>query len=198
MLAADAGRFDMIVLILGLLLFFATHSVRMLAPGLRDAQIAANEGRWKGLYSLASLIGFGLIVWGYMLYRPEAGPLYVPPEWGRHVTFALVWLGLVSLTAAYQPVGRIKSTLQHPFLVGVILWSLGHLFANGDAAGVLVFGAFLVYSVGNLVAELRRGEAKPVFAGYRGDLIAVVAGTLAYAALLFWLHGWLFGVSPLT
>lgn len=188
----------MLVLILGLLLFFGVHAVRMVAPGVRATQIAANEGRWKGLYSLLSLAGLALTVWGYILYRPQADQLYVPPEWGRHVTYALVLLGLISLTAAYQPAGRIKSTLQHPFLVGVILWSIGHLLANGDAAGVLLFGAFLVYSVINLIAELRRNQPKAVFAGYRGDIIAIVGGAVAYVVILLWLHGLLFGVSPIA
>ncbi|MBI4920242.1 MAG: NnrU family protein [Devosia nanyangense] len=188
----------MFVLIAGLVLFFGPHAVRMLAPNFREAQVAANEGRWKGLYSLISLVGFGLLVWGYILYRPGAPQLYAPPGWAHGVTFVLVWLGLISLPAAYQPAGRIKATLQHPFLVGVILWSLGHLISNGDAAGVLVFGAFLVYSVRNLIAQLRREQPKPAFAGYRGDIVSIAAGTVLYAALLFWLHGWLFGVNPLA
>ena len=198
MLRTEPGGFEMLVLIIGLLLFFGIHAVRMIAPGFRAAQIAANEGRWKGIYSLLSLVGLVLIVWGYILYRPQADQLYIPPEWGRHVTYAFVLLGLISLTSAYQPVGRIKSTLQHPFLVGVILWSLGHLLANGDAAGVLLFGAFLVYSVINLIAELRRGQPKPVFVGYRGDIIAIVGGAVAYVVILLWLHGLLFGVNPMA
>jgi uncharacterized membrane protein len=186
------------VLIAGLVLFFGPHAVRMLAPKFRETQMAASEGRWKGLYSLVSLAGFGLIVWGYILYRPVAPQLCAPPDWAHRVTFVLVWLGLISLPAAYLPVGRIKATLQHPFLAGVILWSLGHLISNGDAAGVLVFGAFLVYSVWNLIAQLRREQPKPAFAGYHGDIVSIAAGTVVSAALLFGLHGWLFGVNPLA
>jgi uncharacterized membrane protein len=187
----------MAVLLLGLIVFFGAHTVRMLAPGLRAAQVAANAGRWKGLYSLVSLIGFVLIVWGWILYRPEAPQLYAPPDWGRHVTMLLVWLALVSIASAYQPVGRIKATLQNPFLVGVALWSVGHLLANGDLAGVLVFGGFLVYAVWNLIAVSRRGEPRAVFATWRGDAVALVVGTVLYLLLVFWLHGLLFGVSPL-
>lgn len=187
----------MLVLIAGLVVFFGVHASRMLVPGWREAQLAASEGRWKGLYSLASLVGFGLIVWGYVLYRPGAVQLYVPPDWGRHLALGLVWVAFVLLPAAYQPAGRIKASLQHPFLVGVMLWSVGHLAANGDLAGVMVFGAFLAYSAWNLVAVLSRGEPRATFTGYRGDLIAVGAGTVAYAVFLLWLHGWLFGVAPL-
>ncbi|MEQ1901929.1 MAG: NnrU family protein [Devosia sp.] len=188
----------MIALILGLVLFFGMHAIRMLAPGLRDAQIAASEGRWKGLYSLVSLAGFVLIVWGYILYRPDAPQLYLPPDWGRYAAIVLVWLGFVCLVAAYQPVGRIKATIQHPMLTGIALWSAGHLLANGDGAGFIVFGAFLVYSLWNLAAQFRRDQPRPAFAGYRGDIVALVSGTIAYAAILLWLHAWLFGVNPMA
>ncbi|MDR3470755.1 MAG: NnrU family protein [Devosia sp.] len=187
----------MLVLILGLIVFFGAHSVRLLAPGWRAAQLAANAGRWKGLYSLASLLGLVLIVWGYVIYRPQAGQLYVPPGWGRHVTMLLVWLALTSVTAAYQPVGRIKASLQNPFLIGIILWSAGHLLANGDLAGVLLFGCFFVYGVIDVVTVMGRGDPRPVFASYRGDIVSVVAGTVVYLVLVLWLHGLLFGVSPL-
>lgn len=187
----------MLVLIAGLVVFFGVHAVRMLAPGWRDAQVAANEGRWKGLYSLLSLLGFVLLVWGYALYRPVAPQLYVPPDWGRHVTYVLVWLGLIGLSAAYQPPGRIRATLQHPFLVGVMLWAIGHLLANGDAAGALVFGAFLAYAVWNIIAVQRRGLPRVAYVTWRGDLVAVVVGSVAYLLLVLWLHQVLFGVSPM-
>ena len=64
----------MTVLILGLILFLGVHSVRIFAEGWRTAQIAQRgEGAWKGLYSLASIVGFGLILWGYGLARAAAG-----------------------------------------------------------------------------------------------------------------------------
>ena len=54
----------MTVLILGLLIFFGTHSVRIVANDWRSAQIARiGPIPWKLIYSLLSAIGFGLIVW---------------------------------------------------------------------------------------------------------------------------------------
>lgn len=187
----------MLVLVLGLVIFFAAHLTRMVVPQWRAAQVAVNERRWKGLYALVSLVGFVLIVWGWVLYRPEAPQLYDPPSWGRHAAMLLVLLALIGVVAAYQPAGRIKATLQHPFIVGVMLWSVGHLLANGDLAGVLVFGSFLVYSAWNLASEMGRDQPRATFAGYRGDVVAVAAGVVVYVILLYWLHALLFGVSPL-
>lgn len=188
----------MLVFILGLVLFFGMHSVRIVVPGLRDAQVAANEGRWKGLYSLVALVGVVLIVWGYAMWRAEAPQFWVPPEWGRHVAYPLVWVGLILFAAAYTPTGRLKASLQHPMLIGTALWGLGHLFANGDAAGALLFGVAVVYAVADIVSNFARGTARPVFKGYRGDLIAIAIGTVLALVLVFWGHQVLFGVSPLA
>lgn len=188
----------MAILIAGLIIFFGAHLVRVYASGFRQAQIAANPGRWRGLYSLVSLIGFGLLVYGYILARPDSPQLYIPPAWGRHVTLGLVCLGLIAIVAAYQPPGCIRIFLRNnPFLFGVALWAVGHLLANGDLVGVIVFGSFLVYAIVDMVAVSRRGEPMPKFAGYRGDWIAIVVGLVIYFVLVFWLHRVLFGVSPL-
>ena len=187
----------MLVLILGLAIFVGVHSVRMLAPGYRNMQIAANAGRWRALYSLASIVGVVLIVWGWALYRPEAPELYSPPDWSRHVAAALVPLAFIFLFAAYSVAGRIKATLKHPFLTAVILWAVAHLIANGDLASVILFGSFLAYATVNRIAVRTRPNPNPAFVSYRGDLIAVVAGVAATALFFFWLHALLFGVSPL-
>ena len=53
----------MSLLLLGLALFIGVHSVRIFAPGWRDAQIAARgEGMWQGLYSGVAIISFAILV----------------------------------------------------------------------------------------------------------------------------------------
>jgi uncharacterized membrane protein len=188
----------MLILVLGLAIFFAIHSVRIVAGGFRDAQIAANERRWKGLYSLASIIAFGLIVWGWKIYRPEAPEIYEPPSWGRHVAWVLVLAAFISLAAAYLPAGHIKHRLKHPMLVGIIFWAVGHLLANGDLASLLVFGAFLVYAIVDRVAVIPRGDPAPAVVQPRSDLIASGIGVVAFIVFGFWLHAWLFGVAPIA
>ena len=72
-------------LLLGLLLFLGLHSLRIFAPAWRDAQLARlGEARWKGLYSLASLAGFLLILWGYAQARLLYAPLWLAPAGLRH------------------------------------------------------------------------------------------------------------------
>ena len=188
----------MAILILGLVFFFAVHCVRIVAPGFRAGQVAANQGRWKGLYSLASLVGFALIVWGWISSRPVAPDVYVPPDWGRHVTIVLVLLAFIAIPTAYQPPGRIRTWLRHPFLAAIILWSLGHLFANGDLASVLLFGSFLAYGIVDRIAVAFRPDPPPVYAGPRSDIVGLVVGLFLFAIFVFGLHAFLFGVSPVA
>jgi uncharacterized membrane protein len=187
----------MTILILGLVVFLGIHSVRILAAPFRNAQIAANEKRWKGLYSLVAAVGLGLIIWGWILYRPMAPQLYDPPMWGRKAAWGLVWIAFVLMAGANGPVGRIKATVRHPMLLGTIFWAAGHLLANGDQASVMLFGAFLVWAILDLISALGRREPAPVVTKPIADAIAVVAGTVLWAVFVFFLHRVLFGVSPL-
>ena len=101
----------MILLVLGLLLFLGIHSVSIVAPAWRDAQVTRRgEGPWKGVYSLLSIAGFALLVYGYGVARqsPLSLPLYTPPHALRHVALLLMLPVFPLLFAAYLP-GRIKS-----------------------------------------------------------------------------------------
>ncbi|MEJ8572758.1 NnrU family protein [Microbaculum marinum] len=190
----------MLILIVGLVVFLLPHSIRIVAPGWRDAMIARRgEGPWKGIYSLVSLIGLVLIVWGYGLARQDPVVLYAPPVWMRHIALVLMMPVFVFLAAAYIP-GRIKATLKHPMLVAVKLWAVAHLLANGTLADVLLFGSLLAWAVIDRISVKRRPVAEPVPAAAppaANDVIALVVGATLYVVFLLFLHRWLFGVSPL-
>ena len=74
----------MLFLIIGLVLFLGIHSVSIVAEGWRDSTMQrVGEGAWKGIYSIVSLAGLGLIVWGYGEARLDPVLLYAPPAWLR-------------------------------------------------------------------------------------------------------------------
>lgn len=191
----------MLVLLLGLVLFLGVHSVRIVAPGWREAMIARRgENAWKGVYSVVAGLGLVLIVWGYGLARADPVILYSPPIWARHIALVLMMPVFVMLAAAYIP-GRIKSALKHPMLAAVKLWAVAHLIANGTIADVVLFGAFLAWAVVDRISLKRRpaaaNEVPTLPAAPANDLIAVVIGATLYVVFLLFLHEWLFGVSPL-
>ncbi len=191
----------MTVLILGLVVFLGVHSVRMVAEGWRTRTRARlGEGAYKGLYSLAAVLGFGLIVYGFGLARQQPVQLWAPPFAMKHVASALMLVSLVLLAAAYVPGNAIKARLHHPMVLAVKTWALAHLLTNGNLAHVLLFGAFLLWAVGNFVASRRRDRAEGVVyapGNAQATVVAVLAGVAAWAVVAFWLHGWLIGVRPL-
>ena len=186
------------ILVLGLVLLLGGHSLRMVAPAGRDALAARlGDGPYKGLYSLVALVGFVLVVWGFSTASADYVPVYLPPAGLRHLTMALVLVALILAVASVLPPGRISRAVRHPLLVGAILWALGHLFVNGDLAGVVLFGAFLVWAVADLAVQTARPAPAPVPPSATSDVAAVVVGAALYGLLLWRLHAWLFGVSPL-
>ncbi|MCV3242785.1 NnrU family protein [Mesorhizobium sp. ZC-5] len=188
----------MFLLILGLVLFLGIHSVRIVAPAWRDAQHARlGENGWKGLYSLISLAGFVLIVWGYARAWPVAPVLYEPPVWMKHLTLALMLPALISMMVFILPPGRLKPVLKHPMLLATKIWAFAHLLANGDLASVVLFGSFLVWAVLDRIAVKRLGDRIANPGPGKWDVAAVASGALVYVLFVWKLHEWLFGVSPL-
>ncbi len=190
----------MAVLIAGLILFLSVHSVRIVADGWRTAQIArVGPKAWKGVYTVLSIVGFVLILWGYGLARQSPVVLYSPPTWLRHLGAVLTIPAFILVVAAYVPGTRIKRAVGHPMVLGVKLWAVAHLFANGALADLVLFGSFLVWAVFNFAAARRRDRAAgTVYAAGppSRDAIAGAVGLGAWAVFAFLLHGLLIGVRP--
>ncbi len=185
----------MAILILGLVIFLGVHSVRIFAPAWRDARVASmGEMRWKGIYSLVSLVGLVVLIWGYALARPLAPVLYVTPFWMVHLQLLLMALSFIALAASQLPAGRLKPMLKHPMLVAVKLWAFGHLLVNGDLASVLLFGTFLVWAVLDRISAKRRNAPIPAPGPVLNDVLAVVIGLVVYGLFIWKLHEWLIGV----
>ena len=191
----------MSVLILGLLLFLGAHSVRIVADGWRTRTIARlGPGAWKGLYTLVSLAGFALIVWGWGLARQQPVVLWQPPVALRHVNALFTLAAFVLIAAAYVPRNAVKARLHHPMVLGVKLWAFGHLLATGTLAAAVLFGAFLLWAVLDFRTARRRDRAQGTRypAGTAGGTaLAVAAGAAGWALFAFWLHAAWIGVAPL-
>jgi len=190
----------MTYLILGLIIFLGVHSVRIVADDWRtQTRSRLGELPWKGLYSVASLIGFGLLVWGFGLARQQPVQLWSPPLAMRHLASLLTLVSFVLLAAAYVPGNSIKARLHHPMVLAAKVWALAHLLANGNLAHMLLFGSFLVWAIFNFTAARRRDRAAGTQypAGNAGaTAVTVLVGLVAWLAFAMWLHGLLIGVRP--
>jgi uncharacterized membrane protein len=188
------------LLVLGLLAFLGVHSVRVFAEGWRSRTVARlGPGGWKGAYSLLSLLGLVLIVWGYGLARQQPVVLWASPSWTRHLAALLTLPAFVLLMAAYVPGNGIRAAVKHPMVLGVKLWALAHLIANNTLADLLLFGGFLVWAVLCFRAARQRDRALqtayPV-GSLAMSLLTLAVGLVAWAGFAFWAHGALMGVRP--
>jgi uncharacterized membrane protein len=190
----------MTILVLGLVVFLGIHSVRIVADDWRTARIAkSGERPWKLVFTILSIAGFLLIIYGYGIARQATPLLYTPPVWLKHVGALLTLPAFILVVAAYVKGTRIKARVGHPMILGVKLWAFAHLIANGTLVGVVLFGAFLVWAVLDFIASRRRdratGTVYPIGPVSR-DMIAIGAGGLAWVIFGFFLHGPLIGVRP--
>lgn len=190
------------MLILGLILFVAVHSLRAWADAWRSAQIARlGVWPWRVGYSVISIIAIVLVIYGYGAARLTPIDVWHPPVWTRMATVALTLPAFGLWAASLVPGTRIKVALGYPVAAGVKVWALAHLLSNGRLADMLLFGSFLLWAVLIFKAGRRRdrdaGVKKPK-ASVARDFLAVGLGTLMWFAFARWLHVPLIGVAPLA
>ncbi len=189
----------MLLLTAGLLVFFAAHSLGVVAPMWRDRMVLhLGQPAWKTAYSLISAGGFALMLIGFAHARRAPAVLYVSPAWLHYLTFALMLPVFPLLLAAYLP-GRIQSAAKHPVLAAVKFWASAHLLSNGTLPDVLLFGSFLLWAVIDRIslksraAPARRRAPPSRF----NDLVAVFAGLTLYLLTVLRLHAWIIGKALL-
>ncbi|MEE2783243.1 MAG: NnrU family protein [Pseudomonadota bacterium] len=184
----------MTFLIFGLAVFIGIHMVPSI-PGMKSAFVEKiGDSGYQGAYSLVALSGLGLIIYG-MMQAPFIS-LWVPPEWGRPVCFALMGGAVLLYTAAFLP-SSIKHFTRHPMLWGTTLWAAAHLLANGDQASLLLFGGLGLFGVSKVfLIDARqptaRGERQPL-----GKNLILGGVAAALYALLTYFHQYLSGVAIL-
>ena len=190
----------MLQLIIGLVLFFSIHSTAIIAnPWRLKIKAQIGEMPWKAIYAVISIIGFYLIVIGYIEARLSPTIIYEPPVWTRHITFLLMLPVFPLILAAYLP-GKIQAKLKHPMLVATKTWALAHLIANGALADIVLFGSFLVWAVVDRISLKRRHQTPMLQApGSRfNDVVAVLGGLAAYVVFILWGHTILIGMPLIS
>lgn len=190
----------MTLLILGIILFLATHLIRVVAPGFR-LSMTDRFGLmgWRVINSALSLLSLIVLIWGYAT-APVIN-VWFPPMGMNHLTITLMLIAMICLVAGFLPAGHIATKTKHPIVLSIKIWAAAHLFANGDLASILLFGSLLAWGVVLRINYKRRQRAgdlelKP-FVSARYDAIAVVIGLALWALITFKLHELLIGVAPL-
>ena len=181
----------MVLLNTGLLLFLFPHFWRELRLRDKLIKLVASESAYRGIFSLLALIGLILIVYGksrapfIMIWEPFF-------EW-RWLSHLLMLPALILVMAGNLPMSHFRMSLRHPMLLGVCLWGLAHLWANGDLASMVMFGSLTIWAAIKFFT-LHKQPRPPKSPRLIWDLIVVLSGMLVYG-LIFTYHGHLFGVG---
>jgi len=190
----------MSLLIIGLILFLGSHSARIFAEPWRNHMIdRLGEVKWKGLCAILSLIGLVLIVIGYGQARQMPIVLWQPPTYLAHIAVLLNLVAFIFLASSFSKNNAIRLKLKHPMILGVKVWALAHLLANGTLASLILFGSFLLWAVLDFRSARKRPILMPEKAvvSTKATIIVIVSGVVVWAAFVFGLHQYLIGVSPL-
>jgi uncharacterized membrane protein len=203
----------LLMVTLGVAVFMGVHLVPMM-PAWRAALIARlGEGGYKATFSVLALAG---LIGAIVAYRftPHV-PLWSSPEPLRALT-ALLMLAAVLLFAGAKGVPWVRRIVRHPMLWAIALLGIAHLLANGEAAGVILFGGLAAFGLAwqpltdrrdaaldpAKWQETRRTTSFWPFAKWhaRSDPVTLrplIIGAIVYVALVL-LHPWLFGMPVLA
>ena len=185
----------MTLLIIGLILWWASHLEKIWLPDRRAAWVARmGEGPWKGIVTLATFIAIALMVIGYRQAEDDPA-IWTGPLWFWHLNNLLMIVAVVVFIAGFFA-SPVRRAIRNPQLTGVKIWAVAHLLVNGDLASVVLFGGLLAWAVVAVIGIKRRdGPRGPKPDWTTGGLIAHIAVAAVVIAVIIGVHTWL-GVRP--
>ena len=181
----------LIYLVMGLLIFFAVHTVPALDVKDSFVQKMGPLG-YKGLFTLVTLAGFFLIIYGKAYSEFE--PIWNPPAINRYITMSIMLFADFLLATSLIP-NNFRRRIRHPMLIGVFLWGLAHLISNGDLASILLFASFLIFAISKIRTQSKRGPFEPPErVSVVLDITTVLLGLTIYLAFIYF-HRYIGGIS---
>ena len=216
--------------------FVAIHTV-ISRPAFREPLVARlGRGGYGTVHGIVSVLGMAAVFWAffrapYLELWPSSAALRAVPALAMPLACILA---VASITNPYAglsgdrlPEGDnqapgILGLTRHPAPWALILWGAAHVVANGDLAGLLFFGTFLVFAAfAPVLVDSRRrrlcGEGAwsrfaaatsttPFFSAIRNHAkidwrgigwTPLAIGLALYGAILL-IHGTVFGVAAIA
>ena len=174
-------------------LFLALHSVPAI-PSIRQILVTRlGRGLYLALYSLASLASLTWVF--YAAFNLDYVEIWPPAAWQAWIALVLTPVALFHLVAGLccpspgsstfrngeSVSGAIVAITRHPVLWGFILWAGGHVVANGDMRGLMLFGALGLFAALGILMVERRGRRR---LGVAWSDMAATTSILPFAAIL--------------
>ena len=179
----------MVLLIAGVVLWFAAHGFKRLAPERRSAM--GEKG--KAPVAIGIALGLVLMIIGYR--QAAFIEIWSPPEFLIHIN-NLIMVVAVAVFAMAHTKGRMRGRMRHPMLTSVKMWAAAHLLVNGDLASIILFGGMLGWAVWTVIKINRAEEwTPPDFTAAGRDWQFLVTAVVAFGVIV--LVHWGLGVWPL-
>lgn len=221
------------ILALSVACFAGGHFILSSLPVRRFLVRMLGELGFRAIYSAVALGGLIWLIAAYnaapreVLWAAGTGlrllPLILMPlacilAVAAFSTRSVTLLGGESVADSPDAVSGIITVTRHPFLWAVVLWSAGHIAANGDTASVILFAGMAVLALGGMAHIDHRRQvtlgshwgpialttsAIPFLAAIQGrrsidwrgiGWLRPIGGIVLFGALVA-AHGWFAGVA---
>lgn len=180
----------MIILATGIVLFALLHGVAAIPEYKKYVRSRTGE-KWYGpAFGLASLFAIAVMVLGWR--SSTFVPIYDPPFWGWYVNYGLTFIGFLCL-GIFLFRGSLRQRLRFPMGVATVFWAVGHLFANGDQASLILFGGLLSASLAHMWVATSNGIRPSPEVRIGHDGLSLIFGAALYG-IMTQLHPALIGV----
>ena len=191
----------MIVLIIGLVIFFGMHLVPV--TGVKSSLIERmGEKKYQSIFSIISLVGFIIIIYGFslidtcnsMMADCETDNFYLWDsfEYSKEISFLLMPISIIFIVAS-QMKSNIKKVVHHPMLIGVLIWSFVHLLSTGDLRSIILFASFGAFSIIDIIFTRKTAEQGISFS-ILNDVVVIVVGLVLYSIILYF-HEYVSGLQ---
>ena len=184
----------MILMCVGIALFWIAHGLKIHAPAKRrELSASMGEGAVKGLVAVALLGSVVLMTVGYQQAAYIA--VWTPQGFLTHINNLLMVIA-IALFIAGGFKSKLADAVRHPQLAGVKTWAIAHLLVNGDLASILLFGSMLAWGVVAMIGINKRdGKGPRTAKGTLPRTIAHAVGTVVILIGVSLAHNY-FGVWP--
>ena len=180
------------------------------------------EKGFQGLYSVQSLLTFGLMIYLYRAIGREP-PVWTASEWVWAVAALVMWLGAILFVGSFlgnpalpgarldrgKVPGGVFAITRHPMMWGFATWAAVHLTVIGTAKAMVFDGALIFLAIAGSTGQDAKKEklmgerfhewaAQTAFVPFsRGvawpGMAAFVGGTLLFLVAT-WLHPFPVGI----
>lgn len=184
----------MTLLILGIILWWAAHLSKRLAPNFRQSLTDKLGDGSKGVFAILIVISVVLMTIGYR--GADVQHLYSLPAWAGHLNNLLMIIAIL-LFGVGSKGSWLGARMRHPMLTAVKVWAVAHLLVNGDVSSLILFGSLLAWAVVSVIV-INRAEGgwspdRSVAFGSR-DIKLIVIWSVMFV-IIAGIHIWL-GHNP--